>query len=87
MNHGFMTAAALDCQVAEPQVSRLCLEAEEFIAMGKWLELASLMITSAELIFAKVSEKGTILLCCSIYLFFKSEVFLALVINYCILLV
>ncbi|RDX57625.1 Eukaryotic translation initiation factor 3 subunit M [Mucuna pruriens] len=44
-------------EVAEPQVSRLCMEAEEFIAMGKWLELASLMITSAELIFSKVSEK------------------------------
>ncbi|XP_054803214.1 uncharacterized protein LOC129306567 [Prosopis cineraria] len=44
-------------EVAEPQVSRLCREAEEFIAMGKWLELASLMVTSAELIFSKVSEK------------------------------
>ncbi|XP_047157557.1 eukaryotic translation initiation factor 3 subunit M-like isoform X2 [Vigna umbellata] len=44
-------------EVAEPQVSRLCMEAEEFIGMGKWLELASLMITSAELIFSKVSEK------------------------------
>ncbi|KAK7356228.1 hypothetical protein VNO80_15496 [Phaseolus coccineus] len=44
-------------EVAEPQVSRLCMEAEEFIVTGKWLELASLMITSAELIFSKVSEK------------------------------
>lgn len=52
----------LVCQVAEPQVSRLCLEAEEFIAMGKWLELASLMITSAEVVFSKVSEKGKVLL-------------------------
>lgn len=37
------------------------MEAEEFIVMGKWLELASLMITSAELIFSKVSEKGRML--------------------------
>ncbi|ESW23336.1 hypothetical protein PHAVU_004G038200 [Phaseolus vulgaris] len=44
-------------EVAEPQVSRLCIEAQEFIVMGKWLELASLMITSAELIFSKVSDK------------------------------
>lgn len=51
----------LVCQVAEPQVSRLCMEAEEFIAMEKWLELASLMVTSAELIFSKVPEKGRIL--------------------------
>lgn len=51
----------ISCQVAEPQVSRLCMEAEEFIVMGKWLELASLMITSAELIFSKVSEKGRVI--------------------------
>ncbi|KAI4352443.1 hypothetical protein L6164_006693 [Bauhinia variegata] len=44
-------------EAAEPQVSRLCMEAEEFIAMGKWLELATSMVTSAELIFPKVSEK------------------------------
>jgi len=50
-------------QVAEPQVSRLCIEAQEFIVMGKWLELASLMITSAELIFSKVSDKGRMLFC------------------------
>ena len=44
-------------KVAESQVSRFCVEAEEFIATGKWLELTSLMITSAELILLKVSEK------------------------------
>ena len=57
---GFICNAFLPlvCQVAEPQVSRLCREAEEFIATGKWLELASLMVTSAELIFSKVSDKG-----------------------------
>lgn len=57
----------LVCQVSEPQVSRLCMEAEEFIAMGKWLELATLMITSAELIFSKISEKGRMLLLLDIY--------------------
>ncbi|KAJ7974295.1 Eukaryotic translation initiation factor 3 subunit M [Quillaja saponaria] len=44
-------------EAAEPEVTRLCMEAEEFIAMGKWLELVSLMVASAELIFSKVSEK------------------------------
>jgi translation initiation factor 3 subunit M len=44
-------------EVAEPQVIRLFEEAEGFIATGKWLELTSLMITAAELIFSKVSEK------------------------------
>ncbi|KAF2299302.1 hypothetical protein GH714_031421 [Hevea brasiliensis] len=39
--------------------SRLCLEAQECIVMGRWLDLASLMLTSADLIFSnsKVSEK------------------------------
>ncbi|GLT31652.1 hypothetical protein SLA2020_063740 [Shorea laevis] len=44
-------------EVAEPQVTRLCMEAQECIVMGKWLDLASLMLTSAELVFSKVSDK------------------------------
>ncbi|KAJ9173178.1 hypothetical protein P3X46_016341 [Hevea brasiliensis] len=46
-------------EVVEQQVSRLCLEAQECIVMGRWLDLASLMLTSADLIFSnsKVSEK------------------------------
>ena len=28
------------------------------MVMGRWLDLASLMLTSADLIFSKVSEKG-----------------------------
>ncbi|XP_062151015.1 uncharacterized protein LOC133859588 [Alnus glutinosa] len=44
-------------EVAEPQVNRLCMEAEECMAMNKWVELASLMLTSADLIFSKVAEK------------------------------
>ncbi|KAJ4960398.1 hypothetical protein NE237_020308 [Protea cynaroides] len=44
-------------EVAEPQVARLCMEAQECIGMGRWLDLASLMLTSADLIFSKVSEK------------------------------
>lgn len=45
-------------QVAEPQVNRLCVEAQECMVMNKWVELASLMLTSADLIFSKVAEKG-----------------------------
>uniref|UniRef100_A0A1D1Z6Z0 Eukaryotic translation initiation factor 3 subunit M n=2 Tax=Anthurium amnicola TaxID=1678845 RepID=A0A1D1Z6Z0_9ARAE len=44
-------------EVAEPQVSRLCVEAEDSMVMGRWLDLASLMLTSADLIFPRVSEK------------------------------
>ncbi|KAF5785920.1 hypothetical protein HanRHA438_Chr10g0446721 [Helianthus annuus] len=43
--------------VAE-QVSSLYLEAREFMIAGRWLDLASLMITSADLVFSKVSDKG-----------------------------
>ncbi|KAF4397653.1 hypothetical protein G4B88_027393 [Cannabis sativa] len=44
-------------KVAEPQVTRLCLEAQECVAMGRWFDLVSLMLTSAEVIVSKVSEK------------------------------
>ncbi|KAF4375977.1 hypothetical protein F8388_010113 [Cannabis sativa] len=44
-------------EVAEPQVTRLCLEAQECVAMGRWFDLVSLMLTSAEVIVSKVSEK------------------------------
>ncbi|PPD88366.1 hypothetical protein GOBAR_DD14693 [Gossypium barbadense] len=39
------------------QVMRLCMEAQECMVMGRWLDLASLMLTSAELVFPKVSDK------------------------------
>ncbi|KAF5798150.1 hypothetical protein HanXRQr2_Chr07g0289441 [Helianthus annuus] len=44
--------------VAEQQVSSLCLEAQEFMIAGRWLDLALLMITSADLVFSKASNKG-----------------------------
>ncbi|GMP28641.1 hypothetical protein CsSME_00004106 [Camellia sinensis var. sinensis] len=44
-------------EVVEAQVKSLSLEAQECIVMGRWLDLASLMLTSADLIFSKVSEK------------------------------
>lgn len=59
-------------QVAEPQVARLCVEAQECMVVGRWFDLVSLMLTSAEVIFSKVSEKGEAkilfsidFLCCS----------------------
>ncbi|KAF2612668.1 hypothetical protein F2Q70_00009519 [Brassica cretica] len=44
-------------EAAEPEITRLCREAEESIVAGKWLELASLMVASAELVSSKISEK------------------------------
>lgn len=44
-------------EVAEPQVARLCVEAQECMATGRWLDLASLILTSADLVFTKVAEK------------------------------
>ncbi|KAJ8549961.1 hypothetical protein K7X08_033668 [Anisodus acutangulus] len=44
-------------EVAEPQVNRLCVETHECIIEGRWLDLASLMLTSTDLIFSKASEK------------------------------
>ncbi|KAI4320375.1 hypothetical protein MLD38_033864 [Melastoma candidum] len=44
-------------EVAEPQVERLCAEAQECMFRGRWLDLVSLMLTSADVIFSKVAEK------------------------------
>ncbi|KAA8530445.1 hypothetical protein F0562_005154 [Nyssa sinensis] len=44
-------------EVVEQQVNRLCVEAQECMVVGRWLDLASLMLTTADLIFSKVSEK------------------------------
>ncbi|KAL4566358.1 hypothetical protein LXL04_030472 [Taraxacum kok-saghyz] len=44
-------------QVAEPRVTSLCLEAQECMIAGRWFDLASLMLTSAELVFPKASDK------------------------------
>ncbi|XP_022879479.1 eukaryotic translation initiation factor 3 subunit M-like [Olea europaea var. sylvestris] len=43
--------------VAEEQVSRLCVEAQDCMLQNRWLDLASLMLTSADIIFSKASEK------------------------------
>lgn len=44
-------------EVAETQVSELCMEAEEFMFRSRWLDLVSLILTSADLITSRVSEK------------------------------
>lgn len=44
-------------EVAEPRVNSLCLEAQECMIQGRWMDLASLMLTSAGLIFSKASDK------------------------------
>ncbi|KAF3788295.1 Eukaryotic translation initiation factor 3 subunit M [Nymphaea thermarum] len=44
-------------EIAENQVARLCHEAQEFVVMGRWVDLASLMLTSADLVFSRVSDK------------------------------
>ncbi|KAM3363709.1 eukaryotic translation initiation factor 3 subunit M isoform X1 [Capsicum galapagoense] len=52
-----MSWADAGAEIAEPQVNRLCVEAQECMIEGRWLDLASLMLTSADLIFSKASEK------------------------------
>ncbi|KMZ66857.1 Eukaryotic translation initiation factor 3 subunit m [Zostera marina] len=44
-------------EVSEPQVDTLCMEAQDCIVNGRWLDLVSLMLTSADLVFTKVSDK------------------------------
>ncbi|XP_042061266.1 eukaryotic translation initiation factor 3 subunit M-like isoform X2 [Salvia splendens] len=44
-------------EVAEGHVSRLLVEAQECIIQKRWLDLASLILASADVIFSKSSEK------------------------------
>lgn len=44
-------------EISEPQVERLCTEAQNSMVKGAWLDLVSLMLTSADLVFSKISEK------------------------------
>ncbi|GLJ30580.1 hypothetical protein SUGI_0605560 [Cryptomeria japonica] len=44
-------------EVSEPQVMRCCDEAQTFMVEGRWSDLASLLLTSADLIFSSSSEK------------------------------
>lgn len=39
-------------------MNRLFVEAQECMVQNRWLDLASLMLTSADVIFSKASEKG-----------------------------
>ncbi|KNA11953.1 hypothetical protein SOVF_130320 [Spinacia oleracea] len=46
-------------EVAQAQVARSSQEAQECMAMERWIDLASLILTSADLVFSKVAEKDT----------------------------
>ncbi|CAI9276892.1 unnamed protein product [Lactuca saligna] len=52
-----MSWAEAGPEVAEPQVASLCLEAQDCMIAGRWFDLASLMLTSADLVFPKASDK------------------------------
>ncbi|KAJ1292310.1 hypothetical protein BS78_02G382700 [Paspalum vaginatum] len=43
-------------EVADPEVTRLCLEAQEHILAGRWLDMASLMLASADLLLTPPSR-------------------------------
>ncbi|CAL5036123.1 unnamed protein product [Urochloa decumbens] len=43
-------------EVADPEVTRLCLEAQEHILAGRWLDMASLMLASADLLLTSPSR-------------------------------
>ncbi|KAK1274203.1 hypothetical protein QJS04_geneDACA007976 [Acorus gramineus] len=44
-------------EVAEQQVARVCMEAEEYIVLGRWLDLVSLMLSSAEFLFSRAPKE------------------------------
>ncbi|KAL8137636.1 hypothetical protein V2J09_003637 [Rumex salicifolius] len=52
-----LTWADAGAEVAEQEVAKLCREAEEYLVVRRWYELASLIVTSADIVFSKVGEK------------------------------
>ncbi|PWA72248.1 Proteasome component (PCI) domain-containing protein [Artemisia annua] len=52
-----MSWAEAGPEVGEAQVSSLCTEAQECMIGGRWFDLASLMLTSANLLFSKANDK------------------------------
>lgn len=56
-------------------MNRLCLEAQECLIDGRWMDLASLMLTSCDLIFSKASDKGKLLLHFFPFLGFRESYF------------
>ncbi|WMV15067.1 hypothetical protein MTR67_008452 [Solanum verrucosum] len=48
--------------VAERQVNGLCAETNKWIIEGRWPDLSTLMLSSADLIFSKASKKGGLFL-------------------------
>jgi translation initiation factor 3 subunit M len=49
-------------EVVEAEVGRLCLEAQEHVLAGRWADMASLMLASADLLLdtSRVPDKGTL---------------------------
>ncbi|XP_062185661.1 uncharacterized protein LOC133889197 isoform X3 [Phragmites australis] len=43
-------------EVADPEVTRLCIEVQEHILAGRWLDMASLMLASADLLLTSPSR-------------------------------
>lgn len=39
-------------------MNRLCVEAQDCMVQNRWSDLASLMLTSADVVFPKASENG-----------------------------
>lgn len=58
-------------QVADEEVRRLYEEAKQCMDNARWFDLVSLMLTSADVILSKVSDKGTVLSMVSLIPFFK----------------
>ena len=46
-------------QIAEPAVAQFCKEAQSYLIDERYPDLVNLLLTSADMVLAKTSEKGT----------------------------
>ena len=54
----FCNLSNLHVQIAEPAVAQYCKEAEQLLLESRYVDLATLLLTSADLVLANASEKG-----------------------------
>lgn len=54
----FCNLSNLHVQIAEPAVAQYCKEAEQLLLESRYVDLANLLLTSADLVLANASEKG-----------------------------
>lgn len=55
-----MCACWFVVQISEPEIGQFCKEAQSYLIDGRYPDLVNLLLTSADQVLKKTSEKGII---------------------------